>query len=146
VPQGWALDAAFVDQGRTKTFGADSTRKWRPGTAGVGTGRRADERDLQPTPGSQLLLHVNGFGGTPLMERYLLYHCTSQLLKAQGLQVARSLVGNYTTALEMAGGSLTVTVLDEELKSLWDGPVHSAGPGLRPCFGRWSIREPFRSL
>jgi phosphoenolpyruvate---glycerone phosphotransferase subunit DhaK len=83
-------------------------------------------RDLQPKAGSEVLLHVNGFGGTPLMELYLLYHCANQLLKAQGLQVARSLVGNYTTALDMAGGSLTVSVLDEELKSLWDAPVHTA--------------------
>lgn len=82
--------------------------------------------DLQPKPGSQVLLHVNGFGGTPLIELYLLYHCANQLLEAQGLKVARSLVGNYTTALEMAGASLTITVLDEEMKSLWDAPVHTA--------------------
>ncbi len=82
--------------------------------------------DLQPKPGSQILLHVNGFGATPLIELYLLYHCANQLLDAQGLKVARSLVGNYTTALEMAGASLTITVLDEEMKSLWDAPVHTA--------------------
>jgi len=82
--------------------------------------------DLQPKPGSQVLLHVNGFGATPLIELYLLYHCANQLLEAQGLKVARSLVGNYTTALEMAGASLTITVLDEEMKSLWDAPVHTA--------------------
>jgi dihydroxyacetone kinase-like protein len=82
--------------------------------------------DLKPKAGTQLLLHVNGFGGTPLIELYLLYHCANQLLQARGLKVARSLVGNYTTALEMAGASLTVTMLDEELKSLWDAPVHTA--------------------
>ena len=82
--------------------------------------------DLQPPAGSQLLLHVNGFGGTPLMELYLLYHCAGQLLAQRDLKVARSLVGNYTTSLEMAGASLTVTVLDEEMKSLWDAPVHTA--------------------
>ena len=82
--------------------------------------------DLQPKPGTEVLLHVNGFGGTPLIELYLLYHCANQLLEAQGLKVARSLVGNYTTALEMAGASLTVTLLDEEMKSLWDAPVHTA--------------------
>jgi dihydroxyacetone kinase-like protein len=82
--------------------------------------------DLKPKTGSQVLLHVNGFGGTPLIELYLLYHCANQLLQAQGLKVARSLVGNYTTALEMAGASLTVTMLDEEMKSLWDAPVHTA--------------------
>ena len=82
--------------------------------------------DLQPKPGSQVLLHVNGFGGTPLIELYLLYHCANQLLENHGLKVARSLVGNYTTALEMAGASLTVTLMDEEMKSLWDAPVHTA--------------------
>jgi dihydroxyacetone kinase-like protein len=82
--------------------------------------------DLQPQLGSQVLLHVNGFGGTPLIELYLLYHNATQLLEKQGLKVARSLVGNYTTALEMAGASLTVTLMDEEMKSLWDAPVHTA--------------------
>ena len=61
-----------------------------------------------------MLLHVNGFGGTPLIELYLLYHCASQLLEGRGLKAVRSLVGNYTTSLEMAGASLTVTMLDEE--------------------------------
>ncbi|TMH12504.1 MAG: dihydroxyacetone kinase subunit DhaK [Betaproteobacteria bacterium] len=83
-------------------------------------------RDLQPVSGSEVLLHVNGFGGTPLMELYLLYHCAATQLRAQGLKPVRSLVGNYTTALEMSGASLTVTVLDAEMKSLWDAPVHTA--------------------
>ena len=82
--------------------------------------------DLKPARGSEVLLHVNGFGGTPLIELYLLYHCAEQVLAKQGLKAARSLVGNCTTALEMAGASLTVTMLDEELKSLWDAPVHTA--------------------
>jgi phosphoenolpyruvate---glycerone phosphotransferase subunit DhaK len=82
--------------------------------------------DLKPARGREVLLHVNGFGGTPLMELYLLYHCAAERLIAQGIQPARSLVGNYTTSLEMAGASLTVTLLDEELKSLWDAPVHTA--------------------
>jgi phosphoenolpyruvate---glycerone phosphotransferase subunit DhaK len=82
--------------------------------------------DLKPKTGAQVLLHVNGFGGTPLIELYLLYHCANQLLDKQGLKIARSLVGNYTTSLEMAGASLTVTLMDEELKSLWDAPVHTA--------------------
>jgi phosphoenolpyruvate---glycerone phosphotransferase subunit DhaK len=82
--------------------------------------------DLKPATGSQILLHVNGFGGTPLIELYLLYHCARQLLEDKGIKVARSLVGNYTTALEMAGASLTVTVMDDELNSLWDAPVHTA--------------------
>ena len=83
-------------------------------------------KDLALAPGRELLLHVNGFGGTPLMELYLLYHAAAKELQAQGLAPVRSLVGNYTTALEMAGASLTVTLLDDELKSLWDAPVHTA--------------------
>jgi dihydroxyacetone kinase-like protein len=82
--------------------------------------------DLKPARGSEVLLHVNGFGGTPLIELYLLFHCANQLLEREGLKLARSLVGNYTTALEMAGASLTVSMMDEELKSLWDAPVHTA--------------------
>jgi dihydroxyacetone kinase-like protein len=82
--------------------------------------------DLKPARGTEVLLHVNGFGGTPLIELYLLYHCANRLLEREGLKVARSLVGNYTTALEMAGASLTVSMMDDELKSLWDAPVHTA--------------------
>jgi dihydroxyacetone kinase-like protein len=83
-------------------------------------------RDLSPPPGGSVLLHVNGLGGTPLMELYLLYRCASEQLAARGLKVERSLVGNYTTALETAGASITVTVLDAELTALWDAPVRTA--------------------
>jgi dihydroxyacetone kinase-like protein len=82
--------------------------------------------DLKPASGREVLLHVNGFGGTPLMELYLLHHCAAESLRAQGLKPVRALVGNYTTAIEMAGASLTVTLLDDELKQLWDAPVHTA--------------------
>jgi len=85
--------------------------------------------DLKPAAGRQVLLHVNGFGATPLMELYLLHHAASERLKADGLVPVRSLVGNYTTSLDMAGASLTVTVLDDELLALWDAPVHT--PALR---------------
>lgn len=82
--------------------------------------------DLNAAAGREVLLHVNGFGGTPLMELYLLYHCAEAQLRSRGIKAVRSLVGNYTTSLEMAGASLTVTLLDDELKSLWDAPVHTA--------------------
>jgi dihydroxyacetone kinase-like protein len=82
--------------------------------------------DLKPARGRDVLLHVNGFGGTPLMELYLLFHAAARRLKDEGLTIARSLVGNYTTSLEMAGGSLTLTVLDDEMKRLWDAPVTTA--------------------
>jgi dihydroxyacetone kinase-like protein len=82
--------------------------------------------DLRPERGRELILHVNGFGGTPLMELYLLHHSALSRLRSAGLSPVRSLVGNYTTSLEMAGASLTVTLLDDELRGLWDAPVHTS--------------------
>lgn len=86
-------------------------------------------KDLRPAAGQEVLLLVNGLGGTPLMELYLLYNEASERLRKEGLVPVRSLVGNYTTSLEMAGASLTVTLMDEEFKALWDAPV--ATPALR---------------
>jgi len=83
-------------------------------------------KDLALARGREVLLLVNGLGGTPLMELYLLHHHARQRLRDEGLEVARVLVGNHTTALEMAGASLTVTALDDEAKRLWDAPVHTA--------------------
>ena len=82
--------------------------------------------DLAAPAGSEVLLLVNGFGGTPAMELYLMYDAARRILDAQGLKVARSLVGSYCTSLDMAGCSLTVTALDDELTRLWDAPVHTA--------------------
>jgi phosphoenolpyruvate---glycerone phosphotransferase subunit DhaK len=82
--------------------------------------------DLQLQSGQSVLLHVNGFGGTPLMELYLVYGLAQQQLAQRGLTVVRSLVGNYTTSLDMAGCSITVTVMDTEMLQLWDAPVHTA--------------------
>jgi dihydroxyacetone kinase-like protein len=84
-------------------------------------------QSIEPRRGESLLLLVNGFGGTPLMELYLMYGAARRLCEARGLTVARSLVGNYTTSLEMAGCSLTLIRLDDELTRLWDAPVHTAG-------------------
>ncbi|MBC5767144.1 dihydroxyacetone kinase subunit DhaK [Ramlibacter albus] len=77
-------------------------------------------KDVAAKAGDEVLLFVNGLGGTPLLEQYLLYHEAAQRLSREGLEPVRSLVGNYTTSLEMQGASITVTVLNEELKSLWD--------------------------
>jgi dihydroxyacetone kinase-like protein len=82
--------------------------------------------DLKPDAGSEVLLMVNGFTGTPLMELYVLFNSAAKLLQARGLKVVRSLVGDYVTSLEMAGASVTVCVLDEEIKRHWDSPVHTA--------------------
>jgi len=82
--------------------------------------------DLEPRKGEPLLLLVNGFGGTPLLELYLMYDAASRRLEADGFAIARSLVGNYVTSLEMAGCSLTLARLDDQLIRLWDAPVHTA--------------------
>jgi phosphoenolpyruvate---glycerone phosphotransferase subunit DhaK len=82
--------------------------------------------DLAPAPGARLLAFVNGMGGTPEIELYLLYGEIERRLRERGFQVARNLVGSYITSLEMAGGSVTVLELDDELISLWDAPVHTA--------------------
>jgi phosphoenolpyruvate---glycerone phosphotransferase subunit DhaK len=83
-------------------------------------------KDLGPTPGTKVLLLVNGFGGTPAMELYLMVNSTLRLLEKKGLHVSRFLTGNYVTSLEMAGCSITVCLLDDGLTSLWDAPVHTA--------------------
>jgi dihydroxyacetone kinase-like protein len=73
-----------------------------------------------------VLLFVNGFGGTPSMELYLMYREAAALCARHGLKPVRSLVGSYVTSLDMAGCSITVTMLDDELARLWDAPVHTA--------------------
>ncbi|WP_249690817.1 dihydroxyacetone kinase subunit DhaK [Stappia sp. WLB 29] len=83
-------------------------------------------KDLGDAARGEVLLFVNGFGATPAMELYVMYDAAAGKVEAAGLSIARSLVGNYVTSLDMAGCSLTVTVLDEELKALWDAPVHTA--------------------
>ncbi|MFD0745892.1 dihydroxyacetone kinase subunit DhaK [Phytohabitans flavus] len=82
---------------------------------------------LAPPPGASLLALASGLGGTTLMEQYLLFGELHARLTAAGHRVARSLVGPYLTALDMAGAVLTVAVLDEELTALWDAPVAAAG-------------------
>jgi dihydroxyacetone kinase-like protein len=73
-----------------------------------------------------LLLFVNGFGGTPTIELYLMYNAARRILEKRGLTIARSLVGSYVTSLEMAGCSITATLLDERLIDLWDDRVHTS--------------------
>ena len=75
------------------------------------------------------IVMLNGMGGTPLLEQYLMYGEVAAILEKSGVRVARCLVGNYITSLEMAGCSLTVLRADDELVRLWDAPVNT--PGLR---------------
>jgi dihydroxyacetone kinase-like protein len=83
-------------------------------------------KDLAPKPGAEVLLLVNGFGGTPAMELYVMVNSAQRILHAHGLRVRRYLTGSYVTSLEMAGCSITVGILDDALCALWDAPVHTA--------------------
>ena len=87
----------------------------------------AIRKDFGDQAKGNAILLVNGFGGTPLMELYLMHHCVEQELAGSGITIARSLVGNYVTSLEMAGCSITLSLVDDELLGLWDAPVHTAG-------------------
>jgi dihydroxyacetone kinase-like protein len=69
---------------------------------------------------------VNGFGGTPALELYLVFENAAALLEEHGVRIARSKIGNYVTSLEMAGCSITVTFADDEMLALWDAPVKTA--------------------
>ncbi len=82
--------------------------------------------DLGNAARGNALLFVNGFGGTPSMELYLMYNSARRLLERQGVSIVRSLVGSYVTSLDMAGCSITLTMLDDETVRLWDAPVHTA--------------------
>jgi dihydroxyacetone kinase-like protein len=88
--------------------------------------------DLPFRGGDQVIAMVNGMGGTPLLELYLAYGQLKQILGARQVTVARNLIGNYITSLEMAGCSITLLRADDELLSLWDDPV------LTPAL-RWGI-------
>ena len=85
--------------------------------------------DLPFGSGDQVLAFVNGMGGTPLMELYIVYNELHRFLEARGITIARNLVGSYATSLDMAGCSITLLRLDDELLRLWDAPVDT--PGLR---------------
>jgi dihydroxyacetone kinase-like protein len=82
--------------------------------------------ELKPKKGQKALLHVNGLGATPLIELHLVYGLAAQYWQKQGIEICRSLVGNYTTSLDMNGCSITLTLLDDDLMELWDAPVHTA--------------------
>jgi phosphoenolpyruvate---glycerone phosphotransferase subunit DhaK len=85
--------------------------------------------DLPYNSGDQVLAFVNGMGGTPLIELYIVYRELHRFLEARGITIARRLIGNYITSLEMAGCSITLLRLDDELTRLWDAPVDT--PALR---------------
>jgi phosphoenolpyruvate---glycerone phosphotransferase subunit DhaK len=83
--------------------------------------------DLGLGRGDEVLAFVNGMGGTPLIELYIVYNEVSRLLEGRGIKIARNLIGSYITSLEMAGCSITLLKLDDEMSRLWDEPVVTAG-------------------
>ena len=86
-------------------------------------------KDLPFGSGEEVLLFVNGMGGTPLIELYIVYRKAAEIASQHGLRVTRNLVGTYASSLEMAGCSITLLRLNEQLATLWDAPVHT--PALR---------------
>jgi dihydroxyacetone kinase-like protein len=85
--------------------------------------------DLPYESGDRVLAFVNGMGGTPLIELYIVYNELNKFLQGKGIAIERNLVGNYITSLEMAGCSITLLKLDDDLVRLWDAPVDT--PALR---------------
>lgn len=81
---------------------------------------------LKSKSGDRVILLVNGMGGTPLMELYVVYDAARRLCEDRGIEIARSLVGNYCTSLDMAGCSISLTKADDEILKLWDAPVRTA--------------------
>jgi len=85
--------------------------------------------DLPFKSGDKVLLFVNSMGGTPLIELYIVYRKAAEIAEKNGLKVVRNLIGPYITSLEMAGTSITMLKMDDDLIKLWDAPVKT--PGLR---------------
>ena len=85
--------------------------------------------DLPFGSGDRVLAFVNGMGGTPLIELYVVFNKVAKMCADRGVTIARNLVGSYITSLEMAGTSITLLKLDDEMTRLWDAPVHT--PALR---------------
>lgn len=95
----------------------------------VATMSEAIISDLPFKSGSDVIVMLNGMGGTPLIELYLLYAEFAAVAKSKGLNIQRKLIGNYITSLEMQGFSITLLSVDDQMLGLWDDPVLT--PGLR---------------
>jgi dihydroxyacetone kinase-like protein len=102
----------------------------------IGPASQIAERLIRPivedvpfSGGDRVLAFVNGMGGTPLIELYVMYNEVAKLLQGEGIQIERNLIGNYITSLEMQGCSITLLKLDDEMVRYWDAPVNT--PGMR---------------
>ncbi|NUK06302.1 dihydroxyacetone kinase subunit DhaK [Streptomyces lunaelactis] len=102
-----------------------SREKLRPAKEIVATALDAILADQPLTAGDQTIVMVNGLGGTPLIELYVVFNDVAAALADKGVVIARSLVGNYVTSLDMAGVSITVCKADADMLSLWDAPVNT---------------------
>ena len=106
-----------------------SREKLEPASAIVARSLEAIFADQPLAAGDETIVMVNGLGGTPLIELYIAYAEVAKYFAERGVRIARNLVGNYITSLEMAGVSLTVCKADEQMLALWDAPVNT--PALR---------------
>jgi phosphoenolpyruvate---glycerone phosphotransferase subunit DhaK len=104
-------------------------RKIGPASELVEVAARAILDDYAYQAGDEALVFVNGMGGTPLIELYVVFAEVAKILDGEGIKIARTLVGSHVTSLDMAGYSLTLLMLDDELTRLWDAPVKT--PALR---------------
>lgn len=142
---GMALTSCTVPQAGKPTFelGEDEMEigigiHGEPGRRRMALKGAAEIAELLATPilddlpfqrGDEVLAFVNGLGGTPLIELYIIYNELAKICAGRGITITRNLVGSYMTSLEMAGCSITLLKLDEQLTGLWDAPVLT--PGLR---------------
>ena len=140
---GMALTSCVVPAAGTPTFelGEDEMEigigiHGEPGRERVKLAAAADVVERLATPiaddmglgqGDEVLAFVNGMGGTPTIELYVVYNEVQRFLKGRGVTITRNLIGSYITSLEMAGCSITLLRLDDELARLWDAPVKTAG-------------------
>ncbi|MCJ0869598.1 dihydroxyacetone kinase subunit DhaK [Streptomyces sp. AP-93] len=106
-----------------------SREKIRPASEIVATALAAILDDMPLADGDGTIVMVNGLGATPLLELYVVFNDVAAALRAKGIVIARSLVGNYITSLDMAGVSITVCKSDPAMLALWDAPVST--PALR---------------
>ena len=131
------IRSGFVEsrhRGTVVALAADGTFAFTAGIANAPIFPRSSNKPLQaaamlraglPLDG-ELLVMVNGMGGTPLIELYVMYEEVARTIAARGGRIARNLVGNYITSLEMQGFSVTVCGLTDQLTRLWDAPVDTA--------------------
>ena len=143
---GMALTPCITPGLRASRASSSPTTRWRSASASTAS-RAATARSSRPRPtiverlataivedlpyesGDKVLAFVNGMGGTPLIELYIVYRELDRFLEGRGITIERRLIGNYITSLEMAGCSITLLKLDDELTRLWDAPVDT--PALR---------------